>query len=84
MKNRYGDIYDFVACGNKIYMFEGSEIMMRYCRFGGKPNAEGFDYDDLGFFDPSGGPFISEGFEFDGMKVKRIFVKEGKIFVEVY
>ena len=42
------------------------------------------DYKDLGFFDPSGGPFISEGFEFHGMKVKRIFVEEGKIFVEVY
>ena len=34
--------------------------------------------------EPSGGSFISEGFEFHGMKVKRIFVEEGKIFVEVY
>jgi len=84
MKNRYGDTYTFVACGDKIYRFEGSEIMMKYCRYGGKPYTESVDYNDLGFFDPVGGPFVSEGFEFDGMKVKRIFAKDGKIFVEAY
>lgn len=84
MKNRYGDTYVFVACGGKIYRFEGSEIMMKYCRYGGKPNTENIDSNDLEFFDPSGGPFISEGFMFDGKKVKRIFAKDGNIFVEVY
>ena len=84
MKNRYGHTYDFVACGNKIYVFEASENMMKYCRYGGKPNADDVDPNDLGVFDLSGGPFVSEGFEFDGMKVKRIFAKDGKIFVEAY
>lgn len=82
--NRYGDTYYFISCGDKIFRFEGSPPMMKYCRFGGKPYTEGVDPNDLGFFDPSGGPFVSGGFEFDGMKVKRVFAKDGKIFVEVY
>ena len=84
MANTNRDTYYFISCGDKIFRFEGSPSMMKYYRFGGKSYAEGVDYKDLGFFDPSGGPFISEGFEIHGMKVNRIFVEEGKIFVEVY
>ena len=81
--NRYGDTYDFISCGDKIFRFEGSPSMMKYYRFGGKSYAEGVDKIQ-GSLILLVGPFISEGFEFHDMKVKRIFVEEGKIFVEVY
>ena len=41
--NRYGDTYDFISCGDKIFRFEGSPSMMKYYRFGGKSYAEGVD-----------------------------------------
>ena len=59
--NRYGDTYDFISCGNKIFRFEGSPSMMKYYRFGGKSYAEGVGYKDLGFFDPSGGALYFRG-----------------------
>ena len=59
--NRYGDTYDFISCGDKIFRFEGSPSMMKYYRFGGKSYAEGVDYKDLGFFDPSGGALYFRG-----------------------
>jgi hypothetical protein len=34
---------------------------MKYCRMGGKEGQEGIDPNDLGMFDPSGGPYVAIG-----------------------
>jgi hypothetical protein len=34
---------------------------LTYCRFGGKEGQEGIDHDDLGMFDPMGGPYVGVG-----------------------
>ena len=67
-KNRYGDEYWYqpVAGG---FTIEGD---LSYWRFGGKEGQEGLNYEDLGFVDPSGGPFIEVGMEINGQTIKRI------------
>ena len=45
---------------------------LAYWRFGGKEGQEGLNYEDLGFVDPSGGPFIEVGMEINGKTIKRI------------
>lgn len=79
MKNRYGQEFSFEPVGENKYKFVGD---VSYCRFGGKENTEGVDKDDLGFFDPSGGPFISVGHYFiENRRVKRISsTMDGVIF----
>lgn len=67
MKNRYGDAYVFKKVSENTYTMEGN---LKYWRFGGKEG--GIDMNDLGFADPSGGPFISAGYLIEGRKVKRI------------
>ena len=61
MKNRYGVEYTFVTYDDKLYRFNMSEEGMKYSRYGGKEDQEGIDPNDLGFFDPSGGPFVAVG-----------------------
>jgi hypothetical protein len=34
---------------------------MKYSRYGGKEGQDGIDMTDLGFFDPSGGPYVAIG-----------------------
>lgn len=69
MKNRYGDEYWFEKVGDNSYIIKGD---LNYWRYGGKEGVEGINKDDLGFVDPSGGPFISAGYEIEGKKVKTI------------
>ena len=79
-KNRYGDEYWFERRGKDVLKIEGG---LQYWRYGGKEGSE-IDMDDLGFVDPSGGPFIAVGSKIDdGYIVKKIFVNEGGIFFEV-
>jgi hypothetical protein len=61
MKNRHGVEYTFVTYDDKLYRFNMSEEGMKYSRYGGKEDQEGIDPNDLGFFDPSGGPFVVVG-----------------------
>ena len=61
MKNRYGVEYTFVKYDDKLYRFNMSEEGMKYSRYGGKEGQDGIDRTDLGFFDPSGGPFVAIG-----------------------
>lgn len=96
MKNRHGKPYCFSGpYGENMYVFNMREEDMKYSRFGGKDGEKGIDHNDLGFFDPPGGPFIHVGYqihweEIDGatepvtLTVKKImdFGAEG-IFVEV-
>lgn len=69
MKNRYGDVYDFKKIGDNAYTITGD---LKYWRFGGREGQEQMDLNDLGFVDPSGGPFISLGHIIEGRKVTRI------------
>lgn len=77
MKNRYGDEYWFEKVKDNIYTIKGD---LAHWRLGGKEGKE-IDMNDLGFVDPSGGPFISAGYEIEGRKVKRIASEpEGMMF----
>ena len=80
MKNRYGTEYEFVNLGNDTYTITGD---LDHWRFGGREGVEGVSMDDLGFVDPSGGPFIAVGDEVEGHKVKRISVNSEGIFFTV-
>ena len=85
MKNRYGDEYWFEEHDDNIYSIQGD---LDHWRYGGKEGTEGVDTDDLGFVDPSGGPFIAVGdvvfiTNTDKRKVKKIWANEGGVFLEV-
>lgn len=80
MRNRYGEQYDFELVKENTYKFVGNT---KWCRFGGKENASGVDHSDLGFFDPSGGPFISEGYLINDKPVKRIYLTGTEVMLEV-
>ena len=72
MKNRYGDEYHFVKVEENLYTIVGD---LKYWRFGGQEGQNHLDYSDLGFVDPSGGPFICIGYMIEGRKVRRISVE---------
>jgi hypothetical protein len=80
MRNRYGNEYEFIKVADNSYKIEGD---LSYWRFGGKEGEQGVNSSDLGFVDPSGGPFISIGYEIEGRKVKRISNEPSVIFFEV-
>ena len=61
MKNRHGVEYTFVKYDDNLYRFNMDEEHIKYMRFGGKEDQDGIDMTDLGFFDPSGGPFVAIG-----------------------
>lgn len=95
MKNGYGVEYSYVKYDDNLYRFNMSEEGMKYMRFGGKPYQEGIDHNDLGMFDPSGGPYVAvgskiywdeihEGTEQEPLIVKRIMDRGAEgLFVEV-
>jgi hypothetical protein len=80
MKNRYGNEYSFEKVAENTYKIVGE---LSYWRFGGKEGQNQMDFTDLGFVDPSGGPFISPGYVIEGRKVIRISSKDEDIFFEV-
>jgi hypothetical protein len=69
MKNRNGDEYKFVHVSDDTYTIVGD---LKYWRYGGRTGQESMDFNDLGFVDPSGGPFISLGYRIEGLPVVRI------------
>ena len=71
MKNRYGDLYQFEKLSENQYTITGG---LKYWRYGGRDGQNEVDLSDLGFVDPSGGPFISIGMQIEGRKVVRIGV----------
>lgn len=79
-KNRYGDEYWFERRGKDVLQIMGD---LKYWRYGGKEGTEGVDTDDLGFVDPSGGPYIAVGMQIEGHEVKKIWANDGGIFFEV-
>jgi hypothetical protein len=80
MRNRYGDEYTFEKIGENTYTIKGG---LDHWRFGGKEGQQGIDDSDLGFVDPSGGPFISMGYMIEGRAVKRISLAGDEILFEV-
>ena len=80
MKNRYGDEYEFVKVDENTFKIVGD---LKYWRFGGKEGQEHVDDNDLGFVDPSGGPFISIGYKIEGRPVKHISAVGDEIFFGV-
>jgi hypothetical protein len=95
MRNRYGVEYSYVKYDDNLYRFNMNEESMRYSRYGGREYQDGIDMNDLGFFDPSGGPFVSvggkiywdeihEGTEQEPLTVTRIMNRGAEgLFVEV-
>lgn len=80
MRNRYGDEFLFEKVDENIYTIVGN---LKYWRYGGQDGQDSIDYNNLGFVDPSGGPFIAPGYMIDGRKVIRIIAAEEKIYFEV-
>jgi hypothetical protein len=71
MRNRYGDYYEFKQLSENTYTIVGD---LKYWR-------SGFNNDgSIDFVDPSGGPFISIGYEIDGREVIKIETDEQIIF----
>jgi hypothetical protein len=95
MKNRYGVEYSYVKYDDNLYRFNMDEEHIKYMRFGGKEDQDGIDRTDLGFFDPSGGPFvvvgskiywdeINEGIKQEPLTVTKIMDRGAEgLFVEV-
>lgn len=81
MRNRYGDEYSFEKVSEGIYTIVGD---LKYWRYGGREGQERMDFSDLGFVDPSGGPFIELGMKIEGRKINKISVTaDDKIYFEV-
>lgn len=78
--NRYRTSFYFIRISDKRYELKGD---LKYWRCGGKEGQEGIDYSDLGFIDPSGGPFLFPGFVINGEQVKRIFAVNNTFGFEV-
>lgn len=79
-RNRYGDEYWFDKITENVYTIRGD---LKNWRYGGKEGQETMDFTDLGMVDPSGGPYISEGYLIHGRKVKKIGLLFETIFFEV-
>ena len=75
MRNRYGDIYHFEKLSENTYTIVGD---LKYWRYGCREGQQQMDMNDIGFVDPSGGPFISIGDVIEGRRVTRIRVDSGE------
>ena len=80
MKNRYGVEYSFEKVSDNTYTIVGA---LKYWRYGGREGQEQMDFTDLGFVDPSGGPFIELGMRIEGRKIQRIRAEGDYILFEV-
>ena len=80
MKNRYGDEYSFEKVSEGVYTIVGD---LKYWRMGGREGQAQMDFSDLGFVDPSGGPFIEVGMRIEDRKINRIRSVGEELFFEV-
>jgi hypothetical protein len=80
MRNRYGDEYHFEKVDDNTYTIVGD---LKYWRYGGREGQDRMEMNDLGFVDPSGGPFIALGGEIEGRKIVRISNVDQRILFEV-
>jgi len=76
--NRYRDAYTWTKVSESTYEFTMEGESLKYCRYGSKEGVKGIDDQDLGMFDPSGGPYVTLGDEIDGRKIKKLYsTKDG-------
>lgn len=80
MRNRNGNEYSFQPVTESTYTIVGE---LNYWRYGGLEGQDRLDYSNLGFVDPSGGPFIGLGYKIEGRKVVRIRVVFDTIYFDV-
>jgi hypothetical protein len=80
MKNRYGNEYSYEKIDENTYTIVGE---LNYWRYGGREGQNEMDFSDLGFVDPSGGPFIAVGSTIEGRKINRIRAVGEQLFFEV-
>ena len=83
MKNRHGVEYHYEKVGDNTFKFVMEESGMQYMRYGGREGQESLDMNDLGFFDPSGGPFVGIGSKIESGTVTRIMRTDEGILVEI-
>lgn len=83
MRNRYGKEYWFEMVDDTTYRFHMEEGGTKYMRFGSREGQTEMDYNDLGMFDPVGGPYVTVGSEVDGKTITRIWSSVTGIFVRV-
>ena len=83
MKNRHGVEYHYEKVSDNKFKFVMAEEDMQYMRFGGREGQDRPDLIDLGFFDPSGGPFVGIGSKIENGTVTRIMSTDDGILVEI-
>lgn len=79
--NRYGKWYNFLKHGDDQALFTIEDF--GYGRMGGKEGQESVDWNDLGMFDPSGGPYIALGTKVDGKEIIKISNHEDGFMLEL-
>lgn len=79
-RNRSGKAYSFTTVTENTYLFEIEDF--GYGRMGGKEGQESVDWNDLGMFDPSGGPYIALGTKVDGKEIVKISWHEDGFMLE--
>ena len=89
-RNRYDDTYYYEPVSEKTYKFVMEGDSMQWCRYGGKEGQMQIDTNDLGMFDPSGGPYVAVGDKVFGVSadksidiVKCIWVNDENVMIEV-
>lgn len=82
-RNRYGDTYYYESVDDKTFKFVMEGDSMKWCRFGGIEGQQNIDMNDLGMFDPSGGPYVGIGVDLPIGTVKRIYRNEEHFMIEV-
>lgn len=80
MRNRHGEIYHFELVEPNVYKYVGNTS---YCRMGALEGQDGIDYNNLGFFDPSGGPFVAVGDMLNGQQIVKIASTQDGIYITV-
>jgi hypothetical protein len=83
IENRYGDSWCWDKQDETIYRFIMTGSSLEYCRLGGKEGQDKIDDQDLGMFDPSGGPYISLGQVLEGREIVRLRRTDGSFYAEV-
>jgi len=82
-RNRYGNQYWFENIGPGEYLFRIEGDSMKWCRCAGRDGQLSINMNDLGMFDPRGGPFVSVGDVWPFGAIKRIKCTEQGFVLEV-